>query len=258
MSSIIDKILSEHDSGLSNEIGLFKKIRNQSDLQGNPQAILDAIDDYGTSHRIINIGAHKGKLLTDHIKETEPEVIVEFGTHTGYSSILMAKQLDEIGSSTSKIYTFEANETMYELSKEIVKLSGLQHRIVQVLGKAGDKLDTLSSNFGVDRINLLFIDHWKFSYLPDLRVAETLGYITKGSTLFADNIIYPGAPEYTKYVKAPPIYKNEYNTNNINPNGRNYVGKWNLLYESETVESTNGVGRKDAVEITKCVGILDS
>lgn len=239
---------------------LLKWLKTKPELQNKPELILDAIDEFAKTHRLINIGPSKGSLLVEEISKVEPEVLVELGTHTGYSSILMANELKKIGSPTSKIYTFEFNETFYKISSEIIKLAGLEDKIVQILGKASDRIQKIyeEEDTSIEKIDFLFIDHWKYYYLPDLRIIETIGLISLGTTIFADNVIKPGAPDYVEYVNSPPIFKNEYNTKNVNINAPHYPGKWGLLYDSKTVESVTGNGEKDGVEITKCVGILDA
>jgi len=190
--------------------------------------------------------------------ESKPEVIVELGTNIGYSSILMAMELSKIHDSNSKIYTFEMDETLFDISLKIIKMSGLDDLIVQILGKANGSLHRLQDEYLLEKIDLLFIDHWKFFYLPDLRIIETLGLISIDTIIIADNVIKPGIPDYLEYVKSPPIFKNEFNRKITNINGHHYPGKFGLLYESQTKEGVNGIGEKDGVEITKCIGILDA
>lgn len=42
--------------------------------------------------------------------------------------------------------------------------------------------------------DFVFLDHCKECYLPDLQSLERLGLIQRGTTVMADNVIYPGAP----------------------------------------------------------------
>lgn len=46
-------------------------------------------------------------------------------------------------------------------------------------------------------------------YLADLKILEGAGLVAKGTVLVADNIIYPGAPDYLEYVKNSTHYKTE-------------------------------------------------
>ncbi len=41
-------------------------------------------------------------------------------------------------------------------------------------------LPTLKDRFNIEHIDLLFIDHWKGLYLPDLKIAESNELLTTG------------------------------------------------------------------------------
>ena len=48
--------------------------------------------------------------------------------------------------------------------------------------------------------SFVFLDHCKPCYLPDLQAMEDTGLIGKGTTVVADNVLYPGAPDFLKWV----------------------------------------------------------
>ena len=48
--------------------------------------------------------------------------------------------------------------------------------------------------------DVLFLDHAKERYLPDLKLYEDAGVVRRGTTVIADNVVYPGAPGYLEYV----------------------------------------------------------
>jgi len=52
--------------------------------------------------------------------------------------------------------------------------------------------------------DLAFIDHDKTAYLTDLKYMLKESLVVKGSVLVADNILFPGAPDYRKFVKSQP------------------------------------------------------
>lgn len=52
------------------------------------------------------------------------------------------------------------------------------------------------------RLDMVFLDHIKPAYLPDLKLLESLGLIGEGTVLAADNVIKPGNPPYLAYVRA--------------------------------------------------------
>ena len=58
-------------------------------------------------------------------------------------------------------------------------------------------------------MDFVFIDHWKDLYLKDLKLLESHGLLRKGTLILADNIIFPGAPDYLEYVQSSEKYQTE-------------------------------------------------
>ena len=50
-------------------------------------------------------------------------------------------------------------------------------------------------------LDLLFIDHDKGAYLPDLQSILDRGWLHRGSIVVADNVRIPGAPKYREYMR---------------------------------------------------------
>ena len=48
----------------------------------------------------------------------------------------------------------------------------------------------------------MFIDHAKEVYLPDLQRILDAGWLHPGSVVVADNVRFPGAPDYHAYMTA--------------------------------------------------------
>jgi catechol O-methyltransferase len=49
--------------------------------------------------------------------------------------------------------------------------------------------------------DMVFIDHHKAVYLSDLKILIDQKFLKKGSVVIADNVRFPGAPEYLAYVE---------------------------------------------------------
>ena len=47
--------------------------------------------------------------------------------------------------------------------------------------------------------DMVFFDHCKECYLPDLKRFEEAGLIQPGTVVVADNVVYPGAPDFLDY-----------------------------------------------------------
>ncbi|MGH3981728.1 MAG: hypothetical protein ACRDST_03290, partial [Pseudonocardiaceae bacterium] len=54
------------------------------------------------------------------------------------------------------------------------------------------------ANGGLD---FVFVDHDKSAYLPDLQRILNQRWLHPGSVVVADNVKFPGAPEYRAYMR---------------------------------------------------------
>lgn len=226
-------------------------------IRGKPHEVLKIIDEY--PEHFMNIGQEKGKIISKHIREKSPKIMIELGGYLGYSAVLFANELVE--DPEAKYFSFEANADFAKIAKDVIELAGLSKKIEIIVGKAAYTLvefkERLSRNHGLKPIDFIFIDHWKDLYVPDLRELESLNFVAPGTIITADNILRPGVPEYVKYVRLTPEEKKKYNADHPNPNGDEFIGRWNILYETETVKVKFPNG-EDAVEITKCTDYLSA
>lgn len=232
------------------------------DARGSPEGILSIMDEYFTQHRFMVIGRYKGELILKHLKQTLPSVMIELGCYVGYLAILFASELNKYKSPDTdvKYYSFELSEEYAAIARQIIDLAGLSSVIEIIVGSAGETLPDFVDRPAISKngtLDAVLIDHAKELYVPDLRVLESLGLIGPGTTIFADNIYVPGAPDYVAYVQGTPQYRKEVNQQHRNPSNPIYEGRWNILYESKThpVENPEN-GFKDAVEITHTLEYL--
>jgi catechol O-methyltransferase len=50
---------------------------NLNEIRGSPGKVLEAIDEFGrTKKYLMNVGEHKGKIVTDLISEAKPQTMV--------------------------------------------------------------------------------------------------------------------------------------------------------------------------------------
>lgn len=59
-------------------------------------------------------------------------------------------------------------------------------------------MEELIKNHG--QFDFVMMDHVKEIYLDDFKLMEKLGAIRQGTTVFADNVIFPGAPDYLQHM----------------------------------------------------------
>lgn len=231
-----------------------------NEIRGKPEKVLETIDRYTNELSLsMNVGPYKAKIVNEKIEEVSPKLMVELGCYLGYSAIQFASHLTAPG---ARYYSFEVNPVFAGLARKLIDLAGLSQKVEIIVGKASESLIAFSENLldkkkGYVAFDFIFIDHWKDLYVPDFRLMESLNLIAPGTIIAADNIFKPGVPDYVNYVNGSPEERRNFNQNTPNIDGAAYVGRWNILYESETVISKNSRGDKDGVEITKCLEYLN-
>lgn len=129
--------------------------------------------------------------------------MLEFGGYCGYSAVLIGSLLPEGG----KLISIEINPVYAAIATKIIEFAGLAHKVSVHVGDVPDALHILAAEHGTGSVDAVFIDHWKDLYLRDLHNLENSHLLHVGSCVMADNIIYPGAPQYLEYVQTSPRYK---------------------------------------------------
>jgi catechol O-methyltransferase/protein arginine N-methyltransferase 5 len=87
------------------------------------------------------------------------------------------------------------------VARELVNYAGFGD-VVEILEGAGsERVGDVKTRVGAGRVaDMLFMDHCKECYLPDLKLMEAAGLVGDGTVIVADNVIYPGAPDFLEYV----------------------------------------------------------
>lgn len=175
-------------------------------VQNQPLKILAAIDEYGRKHRyLMNVGEDKGRIVSNLIREAKPKVMLELGGYCGYSTILFANVMREVGG--QKFFSLEKSLKFGKIIKTLVKLAGLDDIVEVVVGSSTESIQRLHDNGQLKQVDMMFLDHFKPLYTTDLKLCESLGMIKKGTVLAADNVIKPGNPRYLQYVRSTPKEK---------------------------------------------------
>jgi catechol O-methyltransferase len=174
------------------------KAARQSDLAD----AIRAIDEfaYNTSF-LINVGDEKGAILDGAVRRAQPKRILELGTYCGYSALRMALAAPE-----AHIYSIEFNAANADVARRIFAHAGVASRITVLVGTLGDGGATIKAlreqhGFGPGSVDFVFVDHAKEAYLPDIQRIEAEGWLHPGSLAVADNVKFPGAPEYRVYMQ---------------------------------------------------------
>ncbi|XP_028818470.1 transmembrane O-methyltransferase homolog [Denticeps clupeoides] len=191
-------------TGLSREERAFQYILTHS-IPGDPQSILDTFDHWCSKVEFIsNIGPKKGKILDRLLEEIRPLTVLELGTHCGYSTVRIARSLP-LG---ARLYSIEMHEKNAQIAEKIIRLAGFDDDTVELVVSPSDEvIPRLREDYGVEHLDFVFMDHWKRCYLPDLQLLEGSGLLGEGSVVLADNVVFPGAPNFLRYVRNSGLYE---------------------------------------------------
>ncbi len=84
--------------------------------------------------------------------------------------------------------------------------AGLSEKVEYWDGELGTLSERLAKEMEPDELDFVFMYHQKELYLTDLQFLETNGLLKKGTCIVGDNILYPGVPDYRKYVETNRKY----------------------------------------------------
>ena len=161
-------------------------------------------------------------------------VAVELGTYCGYAALLMARaflearQAEEEEEDASpdqmafRLHTTEIDGRYADVARDMIRLGGMDDVIAvhhinydghdtdvdAVLRRAlrrtsppGGDGGTEETTVATAAIDLLFLDHDKDAYAPDLRRLEAAGLVRRGTVVVADNVLFAGIRDYVAYVR---------------------------------------------------------
>lgn len=150
---------------------------------------------------MINVGDEKGELLDAAVRRADPRLVLELGTYCGYSALRMARAMSE----GARLVSLEFNPANAAIARRIWDHAGIADQLTVVVGTLGDDgrtMDALEAEHGFEpgAVGLVFIDHDKNAYLPDLERILARGWLRTGARVVADNVKFPGAPAYRAFM----------------------------------------------------------
>jgi catechol O-methyltransferase len=169
--------------------------------RGDPESVLAVLDEFGRREAfLMNVGDRKGLILDREVQRTAAVHALEIGAFCGYSAVRMGRLLASRG---GRLISIEASPDYAEVARQVVEFAGLSATVDFRVGKAEHVLPELE---GGQPFDLVFIDHWKDLYLPDLRRIEALGLLHPGSVVVADNIGLFDSRAYLDHVRSSGLY----------------------------------------------------
>ncbi|NWX83316.1 COMT methyltransferase, partial [Nothoprocta ornata] len=176
----------------------------QNAVRGDPSSVVDTIDKYCSEKEwAMNVGNEKGKILDKTVEEVSPSVVLELGTYCGYSAVRIARLLK----AGACLLTVEFNPKFAAIAKQMIEFAGVQDKVNILEGPSEEIIPQLKKKHEVDTLDFVFLDHWKDRYAPDTILLHECNLLRKGTVLLADNVIFPGAPEFLKYVRNNPHFQ---------------------------------------------------
>uniref|UniRef100_A0A672FYT8 catechol O-methyltransferase n=1 Tax=Salarias fasciatus TaxID=181472 RepID=A0A672FYT8_SALFA len=198
--AVLIRIWKDCVTGLSREERAYQYVLTHA-IPGDPDSILDAFDVWCSKVEFIsNIGPKKGKVLDRLLMEHSPLTVLELGSHCGYSTIRIARSLP-LG---ARLYSVEMDQRNAAIAEKMIRLAGFDDYTV---GRRNSVIPRLRSDYNLERLDFVFMDHWKKCYLPDLQLLEGSGLLGKGSIVLADNVLFPGAPKFLRYLRKSGLYE---------------------------------------------------
>lgn len=151
--------------------------------------ILTAIEKEAKDSQVPIIRKESQSLLRFLVKSYKPESILEVGTATGFSSLLMW----DASAHKVKITTIEKYEKRIPIALENFKRAGAEEDITLLEGDAMEILASLDGEF-----DFIFMDAAKGQYINFLPDASRL--LKTGGILISDNVLQDGDVLESRYA----------------------------------------------------------
>ena len=165
--------------------------------RGDAAAVLAAMDEFGQYYPMYKLGDEKGRILAQLVRDRAPRNSVEVGTFLGYSAIWTATNLPPGGALTC--VEFEPRHVA--VARALTSYAGVSDRVEILQGSGSERVPDVVRKLGKGTpADMVFFDHCKECYLPDLMAFENAGLVAENTVVVADNVVYPGAPDFLDYV----------------------------------------------------------
>ena len=196
------RLMREWQVGDGREAALEQYVLSHAPA-GDLDGAIRAVDEFcATRSVMMNVGDEKGEILDRAVERSSPRRLLELGAYCGYSALRMARVMP----ADAHLFSVEFLQANAEIARRVWEHAGVGARVTAVVGSLGDGGETIARlrhehGFVESSVDLVFIDHDKSQYLPDLERILAEGWLHPGSTVVADNVKFPGAPRYREYMR---------------------------------------------------------
>ncbi len=158
-------------------------------LDSDDSEIIRAIEKEAIADNVPIIRRESRNLLRVLLKIKRPEAVLEVGTATGFSAVLMT----EVLSPKSHLTTIEKYEKRIPIAKENFKRAGMTERITLLEGDASDILAEME-----DQFDFIFMDAAKGQYIHFM--PDVMRLLSPGGILVSDNVLQDGDVVESRYA----------------------------------------------------------
>jgi len=152
---------------------------------------------------VMQISSDEGAFLAMLVSIMKAKRVLEIGTYTGYSALVMAQALPKGG----KIVTCENDEEAAKMARKFWKKAGVSRRIDLRLADARETLARLSEEGFSESFDIIFIDiaakeAYDYYYETCLKLLRPKGLIIIDNTLWRSQVADPNTTdELTKSLQ---------------------------------------------------------
>ncbi len=138
-------------------------------------------------HAVMQISPEQGQFMALLAELVGARRVLEVGTFTGYSALVVALALPADG----RIITCDVDEEMTAIARRYWAEGGVADKIDLRLGPAVDTLDALLADGGAGTFDFAFVDADKENY--DAYYERALALLRQGGLMVIDNVLWSGA-----------------------------------------------------------------
>lgn len=138
-------------------------------------------------HAVMQVSPEQGQFMALLAELLDARRVIEVGTFTGYSALVVALALPADG----RLITCDVDEDTTAIARRYWAEAGVADKIDLRLGPAAETLDALLADGGAGTFDLAFVDADKKNY--DAYYERGLALLRPGGLMVVDNVLWSGA-----------------------------------------------------------------